>query len=76
MAAPRLRSATPAALALAAVLVLGCAAPLGVRPVDPQAVHRRLTGNVLSTGRPSIQTVWVLNRRRAKQGSDAGKGMV
>jgi pimeloyl-ACP methyl ester carboxylesterase len=31
-------------------LLAGCATPIGVARMDPQAVHRELTGNVLSTG--------------------------
>jgi hypothetical protein len=39
-----------ASLLALALLVGGCATPLGVQRADPQSVHRELTGNVLSTG--------------------------
>jgi pimeloyl-ACP methyl ester carboxylesterase len=42
--------------AVAALLAAGCAAPVGVKHVGPKAVHRELTGNVLSTGKPSGPT--------------------
>lgn len=45
-----------------AILVVGCAAPLGVRPMDPREVRRQLTANVLTSDEPSMQTVWELNR--------------
>lgn len=38
------------ALVLLPGLAAGCATPVGVERVDPQTVHRQLTGNVLSTG--------------------------
>jgi len=37
-------------LCLLAILVAGCAAPFGVRRASPEAVHRSLTANVLSSG--------------------------
>lgn len=51
---PTLREAGWKSAALACVLVslvfAGCAAPYGVRQASPEAVHRALTGSVLSTG--------------------------
>jgi len=46
------------ALALPA---LGCSTPVGVRRVSPQQVHRSLTANVLSTNRPSADSVRFLH---------------
>jgi pimeloyl-ACP methyl ester carboxylesterase len=40
-----------------------CGTPIGVTRVDPRIVHRSLTANVLSTGRPSGPTRNVLHRR-------------
>ena len=45
------------------LLVAGCASPYGVRHASPQAVHRSLTGNVLSTGRLSNFTEVMLRRQ-------------
>lgn len=50
-------------LVLAFLILSGCATPVGVKQVDPQTVHRELTGNVLSSGELSEQTRVVLNRR-------------
>ncbi|HET6518964.1 MAG TPA: hypothetical protein VFG47_03985, partial [Geminicoccaceae bacterium] len=62
--ARRPRPAALPALLLALVLPLagGCATPIGVERADPQAVHRELTGNVLSTGELSDFTANVLRR--------------
>jgi pimeloyl-ACP methyl ester carboxylesterase len=44
-------------------LAVGCASPpVRVERVDPQEVHRELTANVLSTGRPSPRTRQILER--------------
>jgi pimeloyl-ACP methyl ester carboxylesterase len=48
--------------ALAMLLAAGCAAPVGVKHVRPEAVHRELTGSVLSTGKPSGSTRIVLRQ--------------
>jgi pimeloyl-ACP methyl ester carboxylesterase len=45
---------------MALLLAAGCATPIGVAPADPQSVHRKLTGNVLSTGELSQFTQNVL----------------
>jgi hypothetical protein len=45
-----LRRALIVLVALAPLVAGGCATPVGVERLDPQAVHRELTGNVLSTG--------------------------
>jgi len=46
-----------------AALATACSVPVGVRRVDPHTVHRMLTSNVLSTGRPSGPTGNVLFQR-------------
>ena len=53
------------ALAFAAIVMLavGCRTPVGVRRADAQSVHRSLTANVLSTGRPSSASVQELHRQ-------------
>jgi pimeloyl-ACP methyl ester carboxylesterase len=49
---------------VAVALFAGCAGvPVGLTRADPRSVHRNLTGNVLSTGEPSIPTRNVLDRR-------------
>ena len=50
-------------LLMCALAMAGCSTPVGVRRVNPQAVHRRLTGNVLSNGQLSQATANVLYRR-------------
>ncbi len=42
---------------------LACATPVGLVRRDAQSVHRDLTTNVLSAGRPSARTSQLLNRR-------------
>ena len=61
----RPRPAAVPALLVALLLLFagGCATPVGVEPADPQAVHRELTGNVLSTGELSDFSANVLRRR-------------
>lgn len=49
-------------LLVACVLVAGCAAPFGVRHASPEAVHRTLTSNVLSTGDLSNSSQIILRR--------------
>lgn len=44
------------------LVVLACRTPVGVERVDPQRVHRGLTANVLSTGKPSAPASQVLHR--------------
>jgi pimeloyl-ACP methyl ester carboxylesterase len=72
-------------LALAALLAVACATPVGVRPVDDQRAHRALTANVLSEGEPSSFSktqllrlgLWELYRSdpgAALQGLRAGLG--
>lgn len=59
----RYRSAPVAILACLALLS-GCAtSPIGVRRLDPDAVHRSLTANALTEDRPSIDSRNVLHRR-------------
>lgn len=43
-------------------LVESSGTPVSVKQVDPRAVHREFTGNVLSTGAPSRFTQTVLNQ--------------
>lgn len=45
----------------------GCSTPVGVKRVDPAAVHRDLTGTVLSSGELSGQTQIVLNRNELSE---------
>jgi len=49
-------------LCLLALLVSGCAPPFGVRRASPEAVHRSLTANVLSSGELSSFTEIALRR--------------
>lgn len=49
-------------LILFSLMMLGCTTPVGVKRVDPQTVHRELTGTVLSTGKLSERTRNLLNR--------------
>jgi pimeloyl-ACP methyl ester carboxylesterase len=56
------RRASGAALVMLAVAALACAAPVGVRREDPIDVHRELTTNVLTAGRPSDRTLQLLDR--------------
>lgn len=44
------------------LLIFGCTTPVGVKRVDPQTVHRELTGTVLSTGKLSERSRNLLNR--------------
>ena len=49
-------------LMLALVLsALACSAPVGVRRVSAQQVHRSLTSNVLTTTRPSVDSLRFLH---------------
>jgi hypothetical protein len=42
------------------LLLAACASPVGVVRVDPEVAQRSLTGNVLSTGKPSAEARNVL----------------
>ncbi|MBI5507051.1 MAG: alpha/beta hydrolase [Deltaproteobacteria bacterium] len=59
------RSARRLLATFACIVVLsGCAiSPVGVKRMDPRTVHRTLTANVLTAGKPSIPTLNVLHRR-------------
>jgi pimeloyl-ACP methyl ester carboxylesterase len=48
---------------LALLALAACGAPIHVRPMDSQAVHRALTESVLTTGKPSVRSRVVLQRR-------------
>jgi pimeloyl-ACP methyl ester carboxylesterase len=47
---------------LFASLAVACATPVGVKRQDPTKVHRELTANVLTAGRPSERTLQLLER--------------
>lgn len=47
---------------LLALLSLSCATHVGVEPGDAREVGRELSRDAVGSGRPSIETVWVLNR--------------
>lgn len=49
-------------LAVVALLATACATPVGVIQGDTQTVHRELTANALSAGRPSEWSAQVLRR--------------
>jgi len=44
------------------VFITGCATPVGVKKLDPKAVQRTLTANVLTNGSLSPFTAQILNR--------------
>ncbi len=49
------------------VVCVACATPVRVERADPRAVHRQLTANVLTTGRPSDRSLQVLERLSLRQ---------
>jgi pimeloyl-ACP methyl ester carboxylesterase len=51
-----------ACLLISILFFTGCATPVGVTKLDPKAVQRTLTANVLSNGNLSAFSVQVLNR--------------
>ena len=51
------------AIAAVAILAVGCRTPVGVKRVDARSVHRSLTANVLSAGKPSSASVQELHRQ-------------
>ena len=51
-----------AALLLAALCALACNTPVWTNPSDPVAVHREITGNVLTRGFPSDRSMQLLDR--------------
>jgi len=53
-----------------ALVVAGCAAPIAVRRASPEAVHRALTGSVLSTGKPSEFSLIALRQHDLIEGFD------
>jgi pimeloyl-ACP methyl ester carboxylesterase len=57
-----IRFAFVTGLLIILLFITGCATPVGVRKLDPKAVQRTLTANVLSTGKLSAPSVQVLNR--------------
>ncbi len=64
----RLEMATAALLAL---LVAGCATPIGVRRVSEQAVYRQLTASAVSTDEPSAASEQFLQRLALRDAYDA-----
>ncbi len=62
MPVPRGRVVGLAAAALLALLVGGCATPIGVRRVSEQAVYRQLTASAVSVGEPSAASEQFLQR--------------
>jgi hypothetical protein len=69
----RMRSRSAANMAkgfvyAACLLIVGCAAPFGVRYASPEAVHRSLTANELSTGELSNVTQITLRRLNLTEG--------
>ncbi len=56
---------------LMSLLWAGCAAPFGVRQASPEAVHRALTGSVLSTGKLSGFSEIALRRHNLVERFDA-----
>ena len=71
-----MRSERPRTVVLAAAMMVtcllpaGCAAPFGVRRASPEAVHRALSANVLSTGDLSNFSRIVLHRRNLTEAFD------
>jgi pimeloyl-ACP methyl ester carboxylesterase len=57
------RRTARAIVVLALLAAAGCATPIGVRRVDPQAAYRQLGESVLSTGQPSAASRQVLLRQ-------------
>jgi pimeloyl-ACP methyl ester carboxylesterase len=57
-------------LSTACVLAAGCAAPFGVRHASPEAVHRSLTANVLTTGELSNSSQIILRRENLVEAFD------
>ena len=58
-------SATPFAgltLALAALLLAGCVAPIGADRVPTQQAYAQVDANALRTGKPSAETISILHR--------------
>ena len=54
----------------AAILAAACATPVGAVRVEPDVVHRTLTGSVLSVGTPSIPTQNVLHEQNLAERFD------
>jgi triacylglycerol esterase/lipase EstA (alpha/beta hydrolase family) len=50
------------ALLIIPTIIAGCATPVGVKKLDPKAVQRTLTANVLTNGTVSPFTAQILNR--------------
>ncbi len=52
----------PFALALAALFLAGCAAPIGANRVTTREAYEQVDANALRTGKPSANTVFLLHR--------------
>jgi pimeloyl-ACP methyl ester carboxylesterase len=57
-----IRFAFVTGLLIILVFITGCATPVGVKKLDPKAVQRTLTANVLTNGSLSPFTAQILNR--------------
>jgi pimeloyl-ACP methyl ester carboxylesterase len=56
------------AFAAGLALALGCSSiPVRVQRADPRDVHRSLTATVLTTGKPSMRTMQLLERRALRE---------
>lgn len=62
MSPSRTLAATSAVWSIVAVLAAGCATPVGVSRIDPQAAYRLHTVSALSEGEPSEASKTVLRR--------------
>ena len=64
-----MRRATPKGVLLGVGLCVAtaCATPVGVKRVDPRQVHRAITANVLSTGKPSNEAIQGLRRTHLEE---------
>ena len=56
------RGATATRALLLVVLAIGCGTPIGVHRADPRDVRAALTQSVLSDGRPSLTTRYLLHK--------------
>ena len=59
----RIPEGWPRAMALLVVFAAACSPPIGVRHMDPRLVHEQLTSSELTTGKPSVPSRIVLQRR-------------
>lgn len=57
-----LKRAIVLGMALALLMLSGCATPVGVRLIDPKQIQRNLTASILSSDQLSAPTMYILNR--------------